>query len=68
MKRFVPYDKMSKKQKRALDRKQRSTWERSPVTRIADGKTHYSRKEKHRQRLSDLPEGRSRFLLFGSLV
>lgn len=49
MKRFVPYEKMSKKQKREYDRKRRGTWDISPVTRIAgDGKQHYSRKIKHK--------------------
>ena len=40
---------MSKKQKRELDRKRRSTWEISPVTRVAQAdKKHYSRKCKHK--------------------
>ena len=49
MKKFVPYEKMSKKQKREFDRKRRETWNCSPVTRIAqtDAK-HYSRKIKHK--------------------
>ncbi len=49
MKQFVPYDKMSKKQKREHDRRQRGTWTCSPVTRIAEtDKKHYSRKIKHK--------------------
>lgn len=49
MKKFVPYEKMSKKQRREADRQRRGVWEISPVTRIADtNKTHYSRKIKHK--------------------
>ena len=49
MKDFVPYEKMSKKKKRELDKKQRGTWSISPVTRIAEtDKKHYSRKIKHK--------------------
>lgn len=49
MKKFVPYEKMSKKQKREIDAKQRGVWTLSPVTRIAGtDKKHYTRKRKHR--------------------
>ena len=49
MKKFVPYEKMSKKQKREYDRQRRGTWALSPVTRVAEtDKTHYSRKVKHK--------------------
>ena len=49
MKEFVPYEKMSKKQKREYDRNRRGTWQLSPVTRIAEtDKKHYSRKIKHK--------------------
>ena len=49
MKNFVPYEKMSKKQKCEQDRKKRSMWQLSPVTRIAEtDKKHYTRKMKHK--------------------
>lgn len=49
MKKFVAYEKMSKKQKRVIDRQKRGTWEFSPVTRIAEtDKKHYTRKIKHK--------------------
>ncbi|MBQ9905707.1 MAG: hypothetical protein IJM46_02905 [Oscillospiraceae bacterium] len=49
MKDFVPYEKMSKKQKREQDRRKRGTWQLSPVTRIAEtDKKHYTRKVKHK--------------------
>lgn len=49
MKNFVPYEKMSKKQKREQDRRKRGIWQFSPVTRIAEtDKKHYTRKVKHK--------------------
>ena len=54
MKKFIPYEKMSKKQKREIDRQQRGTWILSPVTRIAEtDKKHYSRKIKHKDNGGD---------------
>ncbi|HAG12567.1 MAG TPA: hypothetical protein DCG49_01750 [Ruminococcus sp.] len=54
MKDFVPYEKMSKKQKREYDRKKRGTWTLSPITRIAEtDKKHYSRKIKHKNHGGD---------------
>ncbi|MBQ8923095.1 MAG: hypothetical protein IJ060_13230 [Oscillospiraceae bacterium] len=48
---FVPYEKMSKKQKREYNRKRRGTWQRSPVTRIAEtDKKHDSRKIRHKNK------------------
>ena len=51
MKKFVPYEKMSKKQRREIDKARRGSWQGvSPVTRVAEtDKTHYSRKMKHKQ-------------------
>ena len=51
MKKFVPYEKMNKKQRRAIDKARRGSWQGiSPVTRVAEtDKTRYSRKEKHKK-------------------
>ncbi|MBR5405040.1 MAG: hypothetical protein IK107_01960 [Oscillospiraceae bacterium] len=51
MKQFVPYEKMSKKQRQEIDRQRRGSWRGiSPVTRIAEtDKTRYSRKLKHKK-------------------
>ena len=36
MKKFVPYEKMSKKQRREIDKARRGSWQGvSPVTRVA---------------------------------
>ena len=46
MKQFVPYEKLSKKQKRELDRSRRATWgEMSPVTRKPENSKAYNRKK-----------------------
>ena len=64
MKEFVPYEKMSKKQKRAYDRSKRTTWQLSPVTRIAEtDKKHYSRKIKHKKSGGDDTPPLFRFIL-----
>ena len=45
MKKFVPYEKLSKSKKRKLDRKKRVTWGNvNPVTRKAESKKLYKRK------------------------
>ena len=45
MKSFVPYEKLSKKKKRALDRGKRGVWGISPVTRKPDNPKAYKRKK-----------------------
>ena len=58
MKDFVPYEKMSKKQRRALDKLRRRDWNGlNPVTRVAEpDKKHYTRKEKHKGRALSAPD------------
>lgn len=47
MKKFVPYEKLSKAKKRELDRKKRVTWGNvNPVTRKVESKKHYKRKSR----------------------
>ena len=46
MDKFVPYEKLSKKKKRELDKIKRSTWQNvSPVTRISKNAKIYNRKK-----------------------
>lgn len=49
MKKFIPYDKLSKKEKRRLDICKRRDWSGiNPVTRIADtDRKKYKRKSKY---------------------
>ena len=44
MNSFTPYDKLSKKKKKALDREKRSVWGISPVTRRSENPKAYKRK------------------------
>lgn len=45
-KALIPREKLTKKQKRALNLKKRATWAFSPVTRVRQDKTVYRRKRK----------------------
>ncbi|MGN1481952.1 hypothetical protein [Porcipelethomonas sp.] len=49
MKKFVPYEKMSKKEKHRVDSEKRRDWQGiNPVTRIADtDRKKYKRKSKY---------------------
>ena len=38
MKKFVPYEKMSKKQKREIDKEKRNLWNMNPATRKSENK------------------------------
>ena len=56
MERFVPYEKLSKKKRRELDRKRRSTWGSvSPVTRRAADPKAYKRQKARDWDLDDPP-------------
>ena len=49
MNRFLPREKMSKRQRRELDRSKRATWNGlNPVTRRTENKTVYNRKQSPR--------------------
>ena len=45
MKKFTPYEKLSKKKKRELDAGRRMVWAISPVTRRPDNPKVYNRKK-----------------------
>ncbi len=49
MEKFIPYEKLSKKAKRTLDKKNRGTWGNvKPVTRREESNKAYKRHPKHR--------------------
>ena len=50
MERVIPFDKMSKKEKKAYNKKRRVVWEFSPVTRKKESAKAYSRKKMRRCR------------------
>ncbi len=45
MKKYTPYAKLSKKQKRVLDQQKRVTWRFSPITRRPENPKAYQRKK-----------------------
>jgi len=46
MEKFIPYEKLSKKKQRELDRQKRSTWgELNPVTRRPENPKAYNRRK-----------------------
>lgn len=49
MEKFIPYEKLSKKAKRALDKKSRGTWGNvKPVSRREENPKAYKRHPKHK--------------------
>lgn len=54
---FVPKDKMSKKARKALNKKRRKTWEFSPVTKTVESKKLYNRRKNARDRYNDHDPG-----------
>lgn len=50
--KFIPYEKLSPKERRRLDAKRRRTWEgQDPRTRVVPSGKAYSRKVKHKEKL-----------------
>ena len=46
MKKYIPYEKMSKKEKRKIDALRRNTWgELNPITRKPENSKAYNRKK-----------------------
>ena len=46
MKKFIPREKLGKRARKELDRKQRTEWNFSPVTRRVESKKVYNRRQK----------------------
>lgn len=44
MEKFVPYEKLSAKERRQADRQRRASWIMSPVTRVKESGKIYNRK------------------------
>ena len=56
MKKYIPYEKLSKKKQRELDRKQRITWgSLSPVTRNTANPKAYNRQKARKWERDDYP-------------
>ena len=48
MEKFIPYEKLSKKEQRKLNAAKRSTWDMNPVTRRPENPKAYNRKKTNR--------------------
>ena len=48
-KKFIPYEKMSKKAKKETDRRKRRFWVSSPVTKVVASKKIYKRNKLKRE-------------------
>lgn len=54
MEKFIPFEKLSKKQRRERDKKRRVTWGFSPVTRNAQNPKAYNRQKARKLDRNDL--------------
>ncbi len=62
MEKFIPYEKLSKKKKRELDRKRRRTWgSLSPVTRKPPDPKAYDRRKARKRYQEEYPSVPSLF-------
>lgn len=54
MDKFIPYDKLSKKEQKRMDAVKRRDWNGlNPVTRTVPDKKKYSRKDKHKTKYGE---------------
>ncbi len=61
MNKYIPYEKLSKKEKRKLDAARRNTWGKlNPVTRKPENSNAYNRKKMQNWK-KDLPNSASSF-------
>lgn len=49
MNKFIPFEKLSKKEKKKRNKEQRVTWDISPVTRMPENPKAYNRKKVRRE-------------------
>ena len=68
MEKFIPYEKLSKKEKRKIDQARRQTWgELNPVTRKPASSNAYNRK-RTQERKKELPDLRPSFYFCGHSI
>ena len=67
MEKFIPYEKLSKKEKRKMDLAKRQTWgELNPVTRKPVSSKAYNRNKARNWKRDDHVTGSGSFLYVGS--
>ena len=68
--RFIPYEKLSKKERRLIDQARRKSWgELNPVTRKPESSRAYNRNDERRRWQSEHREGsgcRGGFVVLGA--
>ena len=65
MEKFIPYEKLSKKKKRELNARKRTTWgPLNPVTRRSPDPRAYNRQKARRWKVDDRPDAPSFFADF----
>ena len=66
MEKFIPYEKLSKKEKRKIDQARRQTWgELNPVTRKPENSKAYNRKRTQEWK-KELPDLRPLFYILST--
>ena len=69
MEKFIPYEKLSKTEKRKMDLAKRQTWgELNPVTRKPENSKAYNRKKSQNWKRELPPTDLRLFLFFGVLI
>ena len=64
MNQFIPYEKLSKKEKRKLNAAKRTVWDICPVTRRPENPKAYNRKKTRREFRDDSPGASSALSCF----
>ena len=67
MEKFIPYEKLSKKEKRRLDSAKRGTWgEVNPVTRKSENPRAYNRRKTQNWKREHYPSGSVSFFNYSA--
>ena len=69
MEKFIPYEKLSKKEKRKIDQARRQTWgELSPVTRKPENSKAYNRSKARNWMREDQRTSSGTFICIGAAL
>ena len=69
MEKFIPYEKLSKKEKRRLDQARRQTWNSlNPVTRRPENSKAYNRNKARNWKREDHAISSGTFICIGGLL
>ena len=69
MKKFIPYEKLSKKEKRKMDLARRQTWgELNPVTRMPESSKAYNRSKARNWKRDGHETNSGTFICIGAIA